>query len=179
MVSPSKNFYIHTFICTINSIYVTTALVIWKKYFIYLACSRVVRGRPSVQTLHSPLTTFAVILEAWVLSGGIQCRGLAPTPERRNENRNCLIFSSGNPTHNMSRYTYVPLRHDWPQKSNISLIKYIKKIKLNQLHAAFRTQQGRQRELNVNTHRSPLSAKFWRHCVLSGGTQRRTLPTTK
>ena len=39
------------------------------------------------------------------------------------------------------------------------------------------TQQSRQREPSVTTpHRSPLSAEFWRHCVLSGGTQRRTLP---
>ena len=31
-------------------------------------------------------------------------------------------------------------------------------------------------EPSVKTHRSPLSAEFWRHCVLSGGTQRRALP---
>ena len=52
----------------------------------------------------------------------------------------------------------------------------IKKIKSNQLHAVSRTQQGRQREPSVKTLRSPLSAEFWRHCVLSGRTQRRALP---
>ena len=41
-----------------------------------------------------------------------------------------------------------------------------------QLHAVSRTQQGRQREPSVKTLRSPLSAEFWRHCVLSGRTQR-------
>ena len=45
-----------------------------------------------------------------------------------------------------------------------------------QLHAVFRTQQGRQRQPSVNTLRSPLSAEFWRHGVLSGRTQRRALP---
>ena len=45
-----------------------------------------------------------------------------------------------------------------------------------QLHAVSRTQQGRQREPSVKTLRSPLSAEFWRHCVLSGGTQGRALP---
>ena len=48
---------------------------------------------------------------------------------------------------------------------------YIKIIK-NQLHAVSRTQQ---RGPTVKTLRFPLSAEFWRHCVLSGGTQRRTL----
>ena len=43
----------------------------------------------------------------------------------------------------------------------------------NQLHAVSRTQEGRQREPNVKTLLSPLSAEFWRHCVLSGRTQRR------
>ena len=42
-----------------------------------------------------------------------------------------------------------------------------------QLHAASRTQQGRQRESSGKTLRSPLSAEFWRHCVLTGRTQRR------
>ena len=46
---------------------------------------------------------------------------------------------------------------------------------LNQLHAVSRTQQGRQREPSLKM-RSPLSAEFWRHCVLSVGTQRRALP---
>ena len=44
------------------------------------------------------------------------------------------------------------------------------------VHAVYRTQQGRQREPSVKTLRSPLSTKFWRHCVLSGRTQRRALP---
>ena len=48
-------------------------------------------------------------------------------------------------------------------------------IKINQLHAVSRTQQGRQREPSVKTLRSPLFAEFWRHCVLSGRTQRRKL----
>ena len=52
---------------------------------------------------------------------------------------------------------------------------HLKKSKLNQLHAVSRTQ-GRQREPSVKTPRSPLSAKFWWHCVLSGRTQRRALP---
>ena len=52
------------------------------------------------------------------------------------------------------------------------------KKKTNQLHAVSRTQQGRQREPSVKTLRSPLSANFWRHCVLSGGTQRRSFAST-
>ena len=40
-------------------------------------------------------------------------------------------------------------------------------------HAVSRYLQGRQREPSVKTLRSPLSAEFWRHCVLSGRTQRR------
>ena len=44
------------------------------------------------------------------------------------------------------------------------------KINKNQLHAVSRTQQGRQRVPCVKTLRSPLSAGFWRHCVLSGRT---------
>ena len=55
----------------------------------------------------------------------------------------------------------------------IKLIYFIKFIKKNQLHAVSRTQQGRQRESSVKTLRSPLSAEFWRHCALSGRTQRR------
>ena len=49
------------------------------------------------------------------------------------------------------------------------------KLKLNNLDAVLRTQQGRKREPSVKTLRSPLSVEFWRHCVLSGGTQRRGL----
>ena len=48
-----------------------------------------------------------------------------------------------------------------------------KNNKIIQLHALSRTQQGRQREPSVKTLRSPLSAEFWRHCVLSGRTQHR------
>ena len=43
------------------------------------------------------------------------------------------------------------------------------------LHAVSRTQQGGQREPSVKTLRFPLSAEFWRHCVLSGRIQRRPL----
>ena len=53
---------------------------------------------------------------------------------------------------------------------------YLLKIKSNRLHAVSRTQQGRQGEPSVKTLRFSLSAKFWKHCVLSGGTQRRPLP---
>ena len=35
------------------------------------------------------------------------------------------------------------------------------------------TQQGRQREPTVKTLRSLFSAKLWKHCVLTVGTQRR------
>ena len=35
---------------------------------------------------------------------------------------------------------------------------------------------GLQRESSVKTLHSPLFAEFWRHCVLSGRTQRRALP---
>ena len=47
----------------------------------------------------------------------------------------------------------------------------------NHLHPVFCTQQGRQREPSVKTLRSPLSAEFWSHCVLSGRTQRRAVST--
>ena len=36
--------------------------------------------------------------------------------------------------------------------------------------------QGKQREPSVKTLRLPLSAEFWRHCVLRGRTERRALP---
>ena len=52
-------------------------------------------------------------------------------------------------------------------------------FKSNQLHAVPRTQQGRQRELSVKNIRLSIFAEFWhawRHCVLSGETQRRPLP---
>ena len=35
---------------------------------------------------------------------------------------------------------------------------------------------SRQRKPSVNIVRSPLSAEFWRHCVLSGRTQPCALP---
>ena len=38
--------------------------------------------------------------------------------------------------------------------------------------------QGRQREPSVKTLRSPLSAEFWRHCVLSCRNQRRAFAST-
>ena len=48
-------------------------------------------------------------------------------------------------------------------------------IQVNQLHAVSCTQRCGQREPSVKTLCSPLSAEFWRHCVLSK-TQRRALP---
>ena len=46
-----------------------------------------------------------------------------------------------------------------------------------QLHTVSRTHaHDRQREPSVKTLLSPLSAEFWRLCVLSGRTQRRALP---
>ena len=50
---------------------------------------------------------------------------------------------------------------------------------INQLHAVSCTQQNRQKKPSVQTVRSSLSAEFRRHCVLSGGTQRRALPRHK
>ena len=43
-------------------------------------------------------------------------------------------------------------------------------------HAVSRTLQDRQREPSVKPLRTPLSAEFWKHCVLSGRTQRRACP---
>ena len=45
-------------------------------------------------------------------------------------------------------------------------------IKLNQLHAVSRTQQGRQREHNVKTLRSPLSTEFWMRVEWQNSTPR-------
>ena len=45
-------------------------------------------------------------------------------------------------------------------------VNYMLKVLLynkNQLHVLYRTQQVRQREPYVKTHRFPLSAEFWRH----------------
>ena len=67
-------------------------------------------------------------------------------------------------------------------QNDVSILKMLETIfymleifknKSNQIHAVSRTQQGRQREPSVKTLRPPLSAEFWRHCVLSGRTQRR------
>ena len=49
------------------------------------------------------------------------------------------------------------------------------KNQINQLHGISRPQRGRQREPNVKTLRSPLSAEFWRHCLLNGRIQLRAL----
>ena len=49
-------------------------------------------------------------------------------------------------------------------------------ILIFQLHAVSRTHHGRQREPSVKTLRSLLSAELWKHCVLSGRTQRRAWP---
>ena len=50
------------------------------------------------------------------------------------------------------------------------------KLKLNNSHTVYCTQQGKQREPSVKTLRFALSTEFWRHCVLSGGAQRRAWP---
>ena len=44
------------------------------------------------------------------------------------------------------------------------------------IRRGFRTPQGRQRESSVKTLRNPFFNEFWRHCVVSGETQRRALP---
>ena len=61
-------------------------------------------------------------------------------------------------------------------KIKFSNVILLKKIKLNQLHAVSRTQLSRQMVPIVKILRFQLSAEFWRHCVLSGRTQRRALP---
>ena len=58
------------------------------------------------------------------------------------------------------------------------LIHYHLLLPINQLHVVSRTQQVRQKEPSVKTLHSPLSAKIWRHYVVSGGTLRRALPST-
>ena len=35
---------------------------------------------------------------------------------------------------------------------------------------------GKDKKTSIKTLRCPLTAEFWRHCVLSAGTQRRALP---
>ena len=72
-------------------------------------------------------------------------------------------------------YTYC-LKHIKPANFLHESDFFQIKIKSNQLHVVSRTQQDRQRKPSVNTQRSPLFAGFWRHCVLSGGTQRCALP---
>ena len=48
--------------------------------------------------------------------------------------------------------------------------------KINQLHALSRTEHGDQREFSVKTLASLLQNFWWQNfCVLSGGTQRRSL----
>ena len=75
-----------------------------------------------------------------------------------------------------------PLRFGWrnwmgPFVTNQNLrygSSYIKHGRLWQIKQfRSRLQQGRQSEPSVKTLRSPLSAAFWRYCVLSGRTQRR------
>ena len=65
-------------------------------------------------------------------SGGVRVEwrnstlSFALTPERRNENIHLnkhFIFSSGDRTYNHSRLQFVPLRHDWPLKSFIYILK--------------------------------------------------------
>ena len=84
-----------------------------------------------------------------------------------------LLFMSEVLFCNIARVTYVTLvtLQQWLINS------YIKKIyiKSNQLHAVCSTQHGKQRE-PIKTFRSPLTAEFWRHCVLSGGKLHRPLP---
>ena len=55
-------------------------------------------------------------------------------------------------------------------------IYFIYIFKKNQLHAICRIQQSRQREPSVKALHTLLSAETWRHCLLSGKTQRRALP---
>ena len=104
---------------------------------------------------------------------------LYPEAKRSVLFRHCLCF------YKSRRVGFLPIkysnRRQIQKKNGISWNRVfsaliIKKIKSNQLHAVSRTKQGRQREPSVKTLRSPLSAEFWRHCVLSGGTQRCTLP---
>ena len=54
---------------------------------------------------------------------------------------------------------------------NLTILNYF----LFQLYSVSQIQQGRQMEPVLRLY-SPLSAKFSRHCVLSGETQRRALP---
>ena len=49
------------------------------------------------------------------------------------------------------------------------------KIAFLYLHVVSRTYHGRQREPSLNALRYPICALFMRHCILSGGTQRRAL----
>ena len=59
---------------------------------------------------------------------------------------------------------------------NIPLMHFELITQLNKSTSRCGIQQGRQGQLSIKTLRSLLSAKFWRHFVLSGGTQRRALP---
>ena len=62
------------------------------------------------------------------------------------------------------------------RRDNLVLRPSVRSQSINQLHAVSRTLQVRQREPSVKTLSTPLSAGFWRHCVLSGRTQRRACP---
>ena len=50
-----------------------------------------------------------------------------------------------------------------------------KTVTLLKLPTTTNPQQGKQREPSAKTLRSLLSTEFWRHYMLSGGTQRRNL----
>ena len=78
---------------------------------------------------------------------------------------NCIVSLKNTETY---RKSFEELICIFPE---IHYVKYINDI--NQLHAVSRTQQSIQRGPSVKTLCSQLCAKFWwRHCGLSGGTQR-------
>ena len=58
-------------------------------------------------------------------------------------------------------------------QSTFGFVEYIKSF-FSALRCIPHPAGYAEREPNVKTLRSPLSAEFWRHCVLNGGTQRRT-----
>ena len=77
----------------------------------------------------------------------------------------------------ITMYLYTHVRTSEPNiLCTITTFHAIITFKKKLFHAVSRTQQSRQKEPSVKAHRSPLSIEFWRHCVLSGGTQHRTLP---
>ena len=77
---------------------------------------------------------------------------------------------------NVFCFTYVCMYIQLCILNDFCMMSCIKLVHQIQFHAVFYTQQGRQREPSVKILRSPLSTGFWRHCVLSGRTQRRALP---